>query len=532
MNTLVTIKNYRCFSDSKPARIIIRDGFTAFVGTNNSGKSTVLKLFFELRNIFGQLSDPNTLLQLVKSKTTFSARGTVANQFHKLNDRNLTIELELRNGLSQQDCTRMLITVDRDANFSVHLPQFGAIPEGSQLRWETTNPDFIAVLEPQGAVTAARRPSLPRLAFPPLCAVMRDLANTVYIGAFRNAVNVGAKEEYFDINIGQAFITNWKHYKSGPDPQSNQLAIRVTRDIESLFGFGRLEINPTHDDQSLQFVIDDVPFKLDELGAGLAQFVIVLANVAMKRPSFVLIDEPELNLHLSLQVDFLTALGSYTRNGVLFSTHSIGLARSIAEQIYSVRMPEKLVSEITQYEHTPSLPEFLGELSYSGYQALGFDKILLVEGATEVKAVQQFLRLFGKDHKVVLLPLGGSGMISSNRDLELAEVLRISTQVSALIDSERDSESSPLANDRQAFKVSCDKLNIPCHILERRAVENYFPERAIKRVKGEKYRALTHFERLDSVSPAWAKHENWRIAREMTDAELSSTDLGEFLKQL
>lgn len=32
----ITLKNYRCFPDSKPARISLREGFTALVGVNNS----------------------------------------------------------------------------------------------------------------------------------------------------------------------------------------------------------------------------------------------------------------------------------------------------------------------------------------------------------------------------------------------------------------------------------------------------------------------------------------------------------------
>src|SRR2546427_9580004 len=35
----LTLKNYRCFPDSHPARLAIRKGMTACVGPNNSGKS-------------------------------------------------------------------------------------------------------------------------------------------------------------------------------------------------------------------------------------------------------------------------------------------------------------------------------------------------------------------------------------------------------------------------------------------------------------------------------------------------------------
>src|SRR3712207_3935622 len=103
------------------------------------------------------------------------------------------------------------------------------------------------------------------------------------------------------------------------------------------------------------------------MGAGIAQFFLVIATAAMKTPSFILIDEPELNLHPSLQLDFLTTLTSYARNGVLFSTHSSGLARSSAETIYTVSRISTEPSSVNLMEATPRLAEFLGELSYSGY---------------------------------------------------------------------------------------------------------------------------------------------------------------------
>ena len=47
MDAELTLKNYRCFSDESPARFSLRRGFTAFVGVNNSGKSSLLRFFYE-----------------------------------------------------------------------------------------------------------------------------------------------------------------------------------------------------------------------------------------------------------------------------------------------------------------------------------------------------------------------------------------------------------------------------------------------------------------------------------------------------
>jgi AAA15 family ATPase/GTPase len=51
----ITIKNYRCFHESDPLRIRIQPGFTALLGANNSGKSALLRFFYEFRNLFESL---------------------------------------------------------------------------------------------------------------------------------------------------------------------------------------------------------------------------------------------------------------------------------------------------------------------------------------------------------------------------------------------------------------------------------------------------------------------------------------------
>jgi ABC-type cobalamin/Fe3+-siderophores transport system ATPase subunit len=314
--------------------------------------------------------------------------------------------------------------------------------------------------------------------------------------------------------------------------KQNEACHKLTEDIKRIFGYNDLDISSSADDRSLQVLIDGKSFKLPEVGSGLTQFILVLATAAIKAPSYILIDEPELNLHPSLQLDFLTTLASYASKGILFATHSIGLARVAADRIYSVRKLEPGVSEVRDLEGTPHLAEFLGELSFSSYKELGFEKVLLVEGRTEVKTIQQFLRLLKKDHEIVLIPMGGNELINANSEAELSELTRISSKISAIIDSERSNANDPLPANRQRFVEVCGRAKINCKVLDRRAVEQYLPERAIRKVYGATYSALTQFQKRETVSPMWPKTENWRIAREMTLEELVATDLGQFLKQL
>src|SRR5207245_896795 len=122
---------------------------------------------------------------------------------------------------------------------------------------------------------------------------------------------------------------------------------------------------------------------------------------------------------------FRPLLPPYANCGVLFAAHCYGWARSTSALIYSLRRDADGTTRVTPLEATPRLAEFLGELSYSGYSELGFEKVLLVEGSTDVKTIQQFLRKISKDHQIVLLPLGGGQLITNDSDAELLEIKRI-----------------------------------------------------------------------------------------------------------
>src|SRR5262249_2483174 len=135
------------------------------------------------------------------------------------------------------------------------------------------------------------------------------------------------------------------------------------------------------------------------------------------------------------------------------------------------------------------LSEFLGEMSFSSHKELGFEKVLLVEGPTEVPVLQELLRQISKDHQILLLPLYGH-MPKAD---ELEELLRISTSIAALIDSEKGSSTAALRKDREEFLKLCVERKLVAHALDRAAMENYFPDAVIKRVFGNQYRALEDY---------------------------------------
>jgi AAA15 family ATPase/GTPase len=520
----ITLKNYRCFPDSSPATFCIHPGFIAFIGPNNAGKSTLLKFFYEFRGLFRAITLPWLTSAVNGNRNPFDPPPVrdISEVFCNKNERDLVIELSDFTPTDENrriGVERVVLTVPRPTNTATAECWVA----GDQL---TARQQITVQNDTTWAVDGAN------VDLGPLLAECASATRTLYVGAFRNILNIGSNENYYDIKTGQAFVSQWRDRKGETTKQSSRDSIRITDDIRRIFDYESLEINSAIGDTTLQLIVDRNPYMLSEVGSGIAQFIAVLANAAAQKPDYILIDEPELNLHPTLQLDFLTALASYATKGILFSTHSVGLAKSTAETIYTVRRREEGSSEVRLYEEVSSLAEFVGELGFSGYNELGFSKLLLVEGPSELKAIEQFLRMARKNHKIVMLQLGGSSMIHGSVAPQLEELRRITTSIAALIDSEKASADADVAPSRLAFREACLASGISCHILERRAMENYFTDAAIKQAIGPSASSLGPYEKLGEHQPSWGKANNWRIAHDMTLHDLEENDLGTFIASL
>ncbi len=463
MKVDITLKNYRCFSQEFPARFSLHDGFTSFIGVNNSGKSSLLKFFYEFRNLFENMSSSGNINTLLQNRPISGFHPKVQDIEEVFCDaNNQDIEIEIAFDKSGDNRLRNDIPILDKVIF-----KYGRTSRSWTGQIFLDRQEIVRQSTRFDGNTFVNDQNIPIADFGPLFECCVTFSRMLYIGPFRNAINVGEHGEYFDIQIGQAFIRAWRTYKTGNIKKSNEAAIKLTEDIRRIFEFDTLEINPSENATDLKVFVNGKSYRLSELGGGVAQFIIVLANAATRQPqpSFILIDEPELNLHPRLQLDFLTSLASYTSEGIVYATHSIGLARASADWLYAIRKGPGERREITPFAGIASLSEFLGELGFAGYRELGFDKLLLVEGPSDIKPVQHFLNLLGKEHEVVILSLGGASTINKSSEDQLTELTRITSKIHVLIDSERTTAGEKLEVGREDFVAICQRLNIDCHVL-------------------------------------------------------------------
>lgn len=512
----LSLQNYRCFSMANRAQLRIGPGCTAIVGPNNSGKTSILRSFFELRRLYAELSKPQKLYNVVTNGVVanFEAERPIE-LFNNANQEAMRIRMRVfRDPPLKWDAINIKITRDTNkAELTITGKNDAELPLPTESEWSIIGNN---VQTRQGDVVAD---------LGPITTAFRDLAQSMYIPAFRHILRGATGPNQFDIEVGEPVVKKWSQLKFGANSEQRDSCHEVTDEIRQLLGFDQLSIDASDDKTHLQLRIDGRSYRLDEVGAGTAQVIVVLFMAALRKPKYVFIDEPELNLHPTLQVDFVRTLAKYAERGIVFATHSYGLARSLADRLFTCSMHERHVT-MREVDRTPRLSELMGVLSYGGYTDIGYNKVLLVEGVTEVLTIRELMRTLDASQNVLLIPLGGTNLICGRREQELAEMVRIIPNPEcgfALIDSEKKGPNDQLKPGRQSFATACKNLRIRCHVLERRATENYFPSEATKKIVN-----------VEGLGPydepkAWPKNHNAAIAREMDRESLLQTDLGKFL---
>ena len=525
----VSLRNYRCFSEQEGVSLAFDSGHLALVGQNNSGKTAALRAIYELQVFWIALSQPGFLrgsdVPARAVSLNFREVPEADDVFCDLNDRPLRIGVAFAANieLTMPYVKKLDLTWRRDGFVDIvcELNSGGergalSIQNGDELAdvWQATDQSGTSILVPN------------------LHRALAHLISCQYLPPTRNLVNAGGGS-HFGLNLGSNFISLWNLHKTN-GPKAGARAARETEAlIGEIFGFPDLQINATNNGTDLQLLYGRHVRRIGELGHGVAQFIITIISLTFTKPALLLFDEPEIGLHPALQVRLLTKIVELTGAQLIFATHSMGLARAMAPANTLVFRHDGISSSATPLRsRTPNLAEFLGEMSYSSWREIGCDTVLLVEGVTDVPVITHFVGLLRKHMKVVVLPMGGSELIKTQDVSQIKELTRLADKVAVLVDSEKQGYKEDIHQHRKNFLAQMALLQISAHALERRAIENYFPERVIQEVIGSSSRALMEFENIKNSGAGWGKGDIHQIAARMELDDLKDTDLLRFLNAL
>ena len=218
-------------------------------------------------------------------------------------------------------------------------------------------------------------------------------------------------------------------------------------------------------------------------GTGIKHFVDIFVKATLSKASMVLIDEPEMGLHPSLQRELLTHFSELAEDKKMqffIATHSpVFLADPDKVTVFCVqnRSGERSACSIPR----ESLYTMWGDLGFRPGDLLQNDIVLMVEGQSDVIFFEDVIhRLYQKEFKNVAV-----GVVQYGGDAA-AGIIKGKVNVSNIVPGHtyrlwiRDRDA-PL-NDEQPspnstkFRNALERGGETCHILHKREIEFYIPE--------------------------------------------------------
>jgi len=232
--------------------------------------------------------------------------------------------------------------------------------------------------------------------------------------------------------------------------------------------------------------------KLDILysGTGLKHFLDVLVKTTLSGANIVLLDEPELGLHPDLQRKFFHYLNELVikKNVQVFlGTHS-QVILNFADLMSFFRISNIKGARTLIKVDKKAIETVLSDLGIRPSDIFNHDICLLVEGSSDVIFWEHIIRnLYAKDFKDVavgIIQYGGSnvsGIIKGTIDISNI----VSSQKYTYWLHDRDSEpGSPPSAEASRFHRKLNTFGIKNKILRKRELEFYYPE--VVHVKAQK----------------------------------------------
>lgn len=493
---VVRISNYRSISRAAPLSLEINEGITFILGKNNIGKSNLFRFFLEFRNAVGK--DPGT----GHTKNQSERDSTLPHPYDWYSNRQTPASpIEVQLTINEQG---YLITV-------------------SPKEKNRSSKEIHTTTKKIGNPSQAASDRIQSL-----------FSKALFIGPFRSSESTLGNKN-LDVSIGGDFIRSWNSWANGHNIANSERIAALTEELRTIFSYKQLRIDVSEEKNGLFITSEDGRFSINELGSGISHYIVALGNALISAPDYIFIDEPEISLHPLQQEIFVRSLAAKAKVALLATSHSVGLARSSADKIYSLAKDHQGNRRLNVFGEASrsTISQSISEMGYSQFCEIGGNNILLVEGRTDIKSLREILRKYSIEQHFIIWSLNGSDWIKAKpEDIkdELSEIKRLNPRsISVIFDSERTSSAAPLEQKIALFEQTCASLGFNTFPTDYHSTENYITQAALDQICPG-YTRLEPYEAFASRPKKWPKSRNWLMFREMNRSDIDKTGLGKFIE--
>jgi predicted ATP-dependent endonuclease of OLD family len=484
----ISIENYRGFSSLR-TQVPADSRFNIIIGLNNSGKSNIIRI---LQRVFSAVNNINyenygNDLYMDENGVTTEVTPVFGIMFYlkdlissKLLSATKMIDIEKMNVF---DPTKM----DYKSNPEYPLWLYFRVAKNKLIPHEPLLSEFVSDnLLSIVDTNTDNKLGTPAESFNSYCYdTIIDLISKqdfIYISEIRDI----HKSESDNKSVIAKEIHPWQHPSVGNE-KFNIKFNRIVKVLKKLLDQDdlSLEVSPDYD---IILRINKRRMSLKNYGTGIHQVVMIALNSVVYDDAIICIEEPENNLHPTLQRNLMILLQEQTNNKYFITSHSNVIMNSLNNSNILHVYNDNITTKIKNISNIGDISDIVRELGYRASDILQSNGIIWVEGPSDRVYINKWLSLisdnkFREGIEYSIMFYGGRllshlTLIEYLNSDNFINLIKINKNAIVVIDSDRKEQEDAINKTKKRISSEVSDKGF-VWITKGKEIENYINHKDI-----------------------------------------------------